>query len=64
MRKHFFTERVCRNWKRLPVEGLDALSESDTVQNLVSPEVVRQLDQMILVDPFPLHYSFYSSSLN
>lgn len=64
MRKHFFTERVCRNWKRLPVEGLDALSESDTVQNLVSPEVVRQLDQMILVDAFPLHYSFYSSSLN
>ena len=55
MRRHFFTQRVVKPWNRLPGEVVGAPSLSgfkrhldnalnNTLQLLVSPEVVRQWD--------------------
>ncbi|KAK4824876.1 hypothetical protein QYF61_021083 [Mycteria americana] len=60
IRKHFFTERVAKHWNRLPKEVVDAPSLSvfkrhlDNALNnmlylLVSPELVRQLDEIIIL---------------
>jgi len=65
IKKHFFTERVVKHWNRFPSEVASAPSPSvfkrhldkalnNVLRLLVSPEVVRQLDQTIVVVPFQL----------
>ena len=74
IRKHLFTVRVVRHGNRLPREVVDApwlpvvksCLDNDlinTVHLLVSPEVLRQLNQMIFVGLFPIErFYFYSIS--
>lgn len=60
IRKHSFTNSMVKH--RLPREVLDAPSPSvfkkhlDNALNFVSPELVRRLDQMIVVDHFQLKH--------
>jgi len=70
VRKRFFTKRMIKHWNRISREVvsvsylsvfqrlLDKTLKS-MLQLLVSPEVVRQLNQMIFVGPFQLEL-FYS----
>ena len=64
VRKHFFTERVVKPWNGPPerwsmTQACQCLRGIWTMPlitcfNLVSPEVVRQLDYKVVVDPFQL----------
>jgi len=71
LRKHFFTERVVNPGTGFPErrsmpQARRCLWHLDNARKtvpelLVSPEVVRQLDQMILVGPLQLNYSIFYS---
>lgn len=76
IRKHFFTESVVKHWNRLSREVINARRLSvfkrhldntlnNTLQLLVSSEMVRQLEQMVnvgllLVSYFSLFFSKHS----
>jgi len=73
IRKCFFPKRVFKPCNRLPREGSVPNAHQclggiwttplTTCFNLVSPEVVRQLDQLIVVGPFQLKSLLYFYSM-
>lgn len=74
--KNVFIVKVVKHWNRLPREVISAPCLSmfnrhfdnaiiNVLELLVSPEGIRQLDEMIFVGPFQLNYSilFYREIL-